>query len=188
MSDGPDFAIYKSSHHDVLKAWEDAHTNRAAYNDRMQAQLAAWGFPEGTEIVVTQSAWVTTELLGIYWPKRDVPEGWRKDGRHTRIVPYAKQKQLSAEYGALRKVPDLRRDLVALGMPHHMFAGLYVTTYATAAFTPSEFGDPEIWVKWHNTDPLASDQWWTKVKLSEYYAMVESGTDPFAKKSDETDE
>lgn len=201
MTNEPDFAIYRSSNHDVLAAWINYNEEYERWRLAWLEQVEAWGFDkEKNKPYVTNSAWGSATLIGVSWrPEKyngPLPTYWKRPSEYKTsnvIEPYwSKPKgdpQIQAEFKKLRTIPDIRRDLVALGMPHHMFLGLSVTTYALIAKTSDcEFADPEIWVKWRGTDPLASDQWWDKVKLTEYYAMVESGKDPFAKDESETNE
>lgn len=185
MSDGPDYAIYRSNHPNVLRAWEEAKAAKTEWNERVKKQLIAWGF-DNSEVMVSEDAWGPARLIGVHHMS-EVPSGWRRlnqgSGYYT-LVPYrSKPKavpEVVAAFDALVKIPDIRSDLVPYGMPYHMFTGLSVS--APALVRDGDY----VWAKWSGTDPLASDQWWEKIELSRYYKMVEGGHDPFAK-TDETD-
>lgn len=190
--------IYRSSHHDVLAAWENHKIEYEQWLANWREQVVAWGLDvDKNKPYVANSAWGPAHLVGVYWgyDRDELPLGWKRVDRGSKshiIEPYrSKPKgdpQIQAEFAALVKIPDIRRDFEKLGMPHHVFKGLSVSTYGVAPSTFIEFASPVVWIRWHDCAPENVDEtYWEHVKTSEFYAMVENGFDPFAKTEDESE-
>lgn len=185
-------SIFTSTHPDVLAAWANHEAEYKQWCEAWTTQIQAWGFdPEKNKPFVTDGVWGGCSLVGVYWGfgREAIPAGWKRvDSSRLRhvIEPYrAKAKavpEIQREYKALVKVPDIRRDLTAFGMPQHVFTGLRVTTYAARLLDNPR----AVWIRWRDAEPEVDSQWWDRIKLSDYYLMVENGCDPFAR-SDEAE-
>jgi hypothetical protein len=171
--------IYRSSHPDVLAAWDKARDDEDAYNQRLATQMKAWGF-DHTKIYVSSSAWGAPRLMAIVH-HGELPTGWRNEGGRDsgRIVPYRKNKELAAQFDALVIMPSVRKALRSEGMPDHAFRSLSVTAPGISR------RDDTVWVHWRDVEPEGVGDKWERVKLSDFYAMVEAGNDPFRSDAEE---
>lgn len=205
-----DVHIYRTSDQRVLDVWDANQRNYDEYLERRRVQLEAWGFERDIAIYTSNSAFGGARWEGIAWPEdQDPPQYWRRD-RNTpsMIVPRRSGagKRIGNEFSALMQVPSPRGDLAKVGMPSMVMrgesGGMYVNTYAAKRCEEIVNGlrKDVVWVRW-NIDPnpqqesedgdrhaFVDTDVWELIKLSEYYAMVEAGNDPFGKNEGEDDD
>lgn len=185
--------VYRSTHPDIIALVESWPQLYSEWDERCKAALTKWGF-EGHNTWTTQSGFSGVRMAGIDpGNMKRAPIGWHKEPRQDYYVPSSKpntkaQHALREEFRELQNMPDVRK-LFADSMPVFLFAGLGVVRYA------STYRDGVVWIRWPDCDPertAASEEGcrgmdgtvnrdlWERVPLSEFYAMVEAGNDPFA--------
>lgn len=161
-----DKTVYRSSHPDVLSAWETTERKHQSIGILRRTLLDELGF-EGRPGLITD-----THLLGVeHRPEHGpIPEGWRQDSRTPEaIVPDRRRslgKKIAVRFEALR-MPDPRS---FPGMP-----GTCVTGGRFLECSVREM-DGALYVGWSHPIPekhLDLDRW-ERVKLSEYYAAKEA--------------
>lgn len=176
----PSDLIYRSADPEVLAAWDQAAQTYRDYCDRRKEQLAAWGLP-GHPVYVSRSVFGNV-MRGIDKQGLSVaPPGWRTERNKGYLVPSRTTKagkKIAVEFDALVRLPDVRAALEPFGMPAHQWEGNRITAYAARR------DQDEIWIRWEDVradelDEKVDHSRWMQVKLSEYYAMVEAGNDPF---------
>lgn len=170
--------IYRSAHPDVLAAWNDGIVQFEDWKKRFNEKIVEWGFPAGHSFFVQSMGFGSgSRVVGL--AKVDsIPEGWRLESKHRLIVPARTTKAgkaVAKDFDAMRVEPNPKRRLAKLGMPTHFFWSLRVGTYGAVLD-----GDNVLWVRWSSPVDGVDDTYWQHVPLSQFYAMVESGTDPFA--------
>jgi len=167
-----DKTVYRSSHSDVLAAWHAAADAREKWADQMTAFLADYGFGSRS-VYVSHSG----RVLGVeHMDGEEVPDGWRVDTRTGYVMPRRASKagkKIGARLGELNQ-PD-PRDAVP-GMPRDCFVSLAMLTCGL------EIVGGALYATWSR--PIPEDQVdlaiWERVKLSEYYAVLEARDDETA--------
>ncbi|MDP4501017.1 hypothetical protein [Nonomuraea turcica] len=160
-----DLTIYRTTSPAVLQRWHDTENAIEAWGKQVEAALAELGMGDRT-IYYDQ---VSGRITGISTEADDIPDGWRMDRRTYHLVPRLTSKAgkaIGAKLDSLRR-PD-PRDLP--GMPKHAFAGLSFLTCGLAFMGGALYAQWSKPIPEHNVD-LAT---WERVKLSEYYAVLEA--------------
>lgn len=166
-----DLTVYRSTHPDVLAAWNKAEQRAAEIVNQRKAFLAEHGFTERT--IAVRGQW----MIGVAHPEdQPVPDGWRHDRSLTGAIVPARRTTAGKKIGAqLDKLtlPSPRKNLPG-GMPEMAWGDHRMYRPGIALI-----GDA-IYVKW-GCDPETVDQMakvdrdvWERVKLSEYYAVLEA--------------
>lgn len=174
-----DDTIYRSSHSDILAAWEQAQETWRAYVAQRAAQVEAWGFTDRPMYVTRSVFGDRVAGFGYLTGEQQAPDGWRRERGKAWMAPARttpRGKVIGREFDAVAQVPNLRRSFERFGMPTTLsVGGLRITTYE------AELYDDAVWVRWHDAEPSSEPpaEFWERVKLSEFYAMVESGVNPF---------
>lgn len=176
--------IFRSDAPTVLVCWEKTKRANEQWYADVRAFCEKWDmdYSQGRTIVYP----TYTVLIGFTPPHetrlQPPPQGWRYDQRKNEWLPALKTetgKEIKADLLALGKLFNIRHYLDGVGMPwihhseHYMRHPSVVEREGTT------------WVSW-NCDIDIIDPRWTKVKLSEFYTMVEEGNDPFARVEDVT--
>ncbi|WP_436759386.1 hypothetical protein [Streptosporangium sp. V21-05] len=172
-----DLTVYRSTHPDVLGAWHAAEQRAADITTQRKAFLAAHGF-EGRSIA-TKGRW----MIGVAHPEdQPIPDGWRLDrdldgaivpARRTRVG-----KQLGKRLDQLA-MPSARKNLPG-GMPEMAWGDHHVFRPGITLINNALIDNNALYVKW-GCDPEAIDSTvkidpavWQRMKLSEYYAVLEA--------------
>lgn len=161
-----DLVVYRTTSPDALAAWHSAVAARETWCEQMKTFLAEHNLGERTVYVSH-----TGRVLGVErFDDEDAPEGWRIDSRTGYLMPRLATrtgKQVDARLTALIQ-PD-PRDAVP-GMPKTLFVSLAMLTCGLALM------DGTLYATWSR--PIPDEQVdltaWERVKLSEYYAVVEA--------------
>ncbi|WP_068922152.1 hypothetical protein [Planobispora rosea] len=161
-----DRAVYRSTHPDVLKIWNDYDATAEEWQERINAFLAEHGFT-GRNVHFNTT---TNSIYGVKHDDGEVPAGWRIDRKYGYLVPRLTSKAgkvIDAQLGELRR-PDPRE--MVPGMPKNCLAGRHFMTCAMRSMAGA------IYVTWPRPIPESQVDLsiWERVKLSEYYAVVEA--------------
>lgn len=168
-----DLTIYRSTHPDALAAWHAAHQLAKDIGRRRRALLDQLGF-EGRQALIAEHRIIGVEHRTEHGP---IPDGWRRDrATDGAIVPDRRRgpgKKLGKQLDGLT-IPDLRKRLPG-GMPE-MVWNLADGKVHSPGFA---FMGGALYVEW-GCDPekversaTLAPEIWERVKLSEYYAVVE---------------
>lgn len=159
-----DLTVYRSTDPEVLRRWHDTKAAVEAWGDKLKAALHDLGMGD-------RQVWydqISGRLMGLARGEGETPDGWRIDRRTGYLVPRLTTKagkEIGAKLSALRR-PD-PRDLI--GMPKHVFVSLSLLTCGLKLL------DGALYVHW--SQPIPEDEvdltLWERVRLSEYYAVVE---------------
>ncbi|MGI5155773.1 hypothetical protein [Microbispora sp. CA-102843] len=173
MTSMADLTVYRSTHPGILAAWDKAHEQAEQIGRQRRQLLDELGF-EGRPALIDGRRMVGVQHTAEHGP---IPEGWRRD-QHTdgAIVPDRRRatgKAIARRLDALT-MPDFRRMLPG-GMPQ-MAWDLESGKIHWPSFALMEGAvyvrwgcDPEKAEKGDRIDP----EIWERVKLSEYYTVVE---------------
>jgi hypothetical protein len=171
----PDKIVYRSTHPDVLAHWEKTGSADAqrAWRKRVQEAIAELGFP-GRRFATT-NGFDDIDVTAIEHPdSEDIPVGWKRTKKLAGAIEPDKRRaagKRAAERLAKLTAPNPRRKLPG-GMPSMSFIG-----HSLAKPGLARHGDA-VYVTWSreledseasNIDPAI----WQRVKLSEYYAVLE---------------
>lgn len=173
-------AVYRSAASEVVAAMVAGADAERAHMERLEEALIGWGFPPKTS-----TWWQGNHCSGVEVARGDeVPSGWRrnKDGRAIPNLRTTVGKAANPEWSRLRKKPSARTPLEAVGMPGMLFVGHHLCRPGMGLV------GGEVWAHW-SEDPDGSEAkkpspigpLWSRVSLSEYYALVEAGKDPIGK-------
>lgn len=159
-----DKTVYRTTNADVLKRWHD--TNAAVTEWAKTLEIALEEMGVGGRMAFYDQ--VSGRVIGVAAHGGPIPEGWRRDRSHDRIVPARSTKPgkaIGARLDALRR-PEVR-DLP--GMPKHAMPGLCLLTVGLEEI------DGVVYAKWSR--PISEDEVdlavWERVKLSEYFRVLE---------------
>lgn len=161
---GTDLTVYRSANPEVLRRWHTTKDAVEAWGDKLKAAIEDLGLGD-RQVYYDQ---ITGRIMGVLHDDGEIPAGWRIDRRTGYLVPKLTTKagkEIGARLTALRR-PD-PRDL--LGMPKHVFVDLSLLTCGLRLM------DGALYVHW--SKPIPEDEvdltLWERVRLSEYYAVVE---------------
>jgi hypothetical protein len=168
-----DKTVYRSTHPDVLKVWDDAHKRAEEIDKARRALLDELGF-EGRPGLIDDVGIYGVQHLDEHGP---VPDGWLRDRRTEGAIVPDRRRKLGREVAGKFKgltMPDLRR-LLPGGMPSTV-----LHLEISKRFWPAiKRFDDAVYVVWgcdpeqlERADRINSEVW-ERVKLSEYYAAVE---------------
>jgi hypothetical protein len=171
---GADKTVYRTERPEVVALrgkWSDAHREMCARRDCFLSEHA----PEGAAAQIVEGVWGRM-MVGISLDGRadEVPDGWRLDPRQGFLVPRRNTRRGKTIVEALGKVrmANPRDDLP--GMPSLHWAG------RSFAWPAVEFHGEAMYVVWGGGGPPAEEidsDVWERVRLSEWYAMVERYVD-----------
>lgn len=181
-------AVYASSAPEVLAAYQAGVDRREAYATRLCDLREQWGFPRDHPI------WTRgTYLLGLDAKIDPIPPGWRLNKNH-HLIPNRRTsigKAVDPVWQKVRRGVSSRAPMAKVGMPIRLFIGDWL---CEARFV---LHDGAVWVSWgHDPESDARrsrspadeiGEQWRRVPLSEYYALVEAGNDPFATRPEPTE-
>jgi hypothetical protein len=166
-----DLVVYRSAHPEVLAHWHNTIQARKDWRVKVNETIADLGFP-GRRFATNGS-----RVIGVEHTDGDVPEGWRQDrDLRSAIVPARRTtagRRIGDRLDALRRVEF--RDNLPGGMPH-----LACCATDMAFMRPGVvlLGDA-VYVDWsgeieeRDASHIDTDVW-ERIKLSEYYAAVET--------------
>lgn len=166
----PDLVVYRSTHPDVLASIEAYRAAMVTWQAAAAALLTELGFTDRGFVVATAFGfrWIT----GVEYRDGDcIPDGWRRveRGKSQGLVPDKRRKvgkKAHARMEDTQPPADLRASLP--GMPGEQLIG-------GASLTPAlrEMAGA-VWVSWRNEVSGVDPEIWERVKLSEYYALLEA--------------
>lgn len=173
----PDRVVYRSTHPDVLAHWEKTGSAEAqqAWRERVNQTLAELGFADRR--FATTDGFETIEVTGVeHQDGEEIPVGWKTTKKlFGAIVPDKRRAagKRAAERLATLTAPSPRRKLPG-GMPGACFAS---AGFALMRPGLARHGDA-VYVTWSDEleEPTADKidpAVWERVKLSEYYAVLE---------------
>jgi len=161
-----DLTVYRTTAATAIIAWHTAVAAREAWSTDMQAFLEEHGLGDRS-VYISHGG----RPLGVTHNEgQDVLEGWRVDSRTGYLMPRLKTKagkQIDARLTELRQ-PDPRDSMP--GMPRECFVSLALLTCGLQII-----GDV-LYATWSRPIPeeLVNLTIWEKVKLSEYYRVLEA--------------
>lgn len=160
-----DVTVYRTTNPAIVKQWHDTNAAVTEWAKTLEAALEEMGV--GGRMAFYDS--VSGRVIGVAAKGGAIPEGWRRDRSHDRIVPARSTKPgkaIGAKLDALRR-PEVRN---LPGMPKHAMPGLCLLTIGL------RFMDGAVYAKWSR--PIPEDEVdlsiWQRVKLSVYYAVLET--------------
>lgn len=190
----PDECAYRSTHPDVLAAWEKRCTDSVAWNEAVFAWCDELGIPRRIMLAGDQ-------LTGFPDPgTAAIPDGWRITERRGAQVMVPDQRTKVGK-AAAKRLRDFPRHPVASdlpGMPDEVWvpAGRFDGACAIHRAQGVTLHDGALWVRWQlrpevveaprgglpNTMPdfrrqVFDGALWERVKLSEYHAAVEEAAE-----------
>lgn len=189
----PDAIIFRSTHPDVLQAWDDWVAGRRSSADALKA-LASQIDPDGNEREVLAYAatgtWPATAvgLKALPQDREAPPTGWRHidPGRgldHCFILPYRRSKQGKEIYELIKAWQQPQLDIP--GMPRESWVYRGAPHGAMAVLSPGiAVIDRVVYAKWAGDADLSADRsmsdrrtvdpsMWEPCPLSEFYAATE---------------
>ena len=167
-----DQTVYRSSHPATLATWHDTHKLADEIGERRRALLDALGF-EGRTALVNDRRLVGVEHREQHGP---IPEGWRHDPSVSGAIVPDRRRKVGKDVGKKfdeLTLPDLRRSLPG-GMPEMAIGDGKAHWPSIALIADAIYVkwrcDPEKVERGNRIDP----EMWQRIKLSEYYAVVEA--------------
>lgn len=162
--------VYRSSHPDVLAKWDARQRDLHDWRDRFHAECANLGIDPDK---VQGNTW-SGNITGVRYNDGDpIPEGWRHDKRSGQLRPALKTaagKRIDAALKTMRR-PEPADDIP--GMPYTYWPdegnGIYrvrMRLHGGALYA--------VWPCPVGSDLGVDLALWERVKLSEFYAMVEA--------------
>jgi hypothetical protein len=175
-----DLVVYRSTHSDVLAHWQATASAEAqnAWREKVEAVLAELGFP-GRRFATSGNT--DRKVIGVEHPHgEEVPEGWRRSRELPEAIVPARRTSVGKRIGKqLDKLilPNPRKGMPG-GMPHIAFAAKVPQFLQPGV---ARRGDA-VYVTWSGEldegDAAHIDPgFWERVKLSEYYAVLEAEKD-----------
>jgi hypothetical protein len=169
-----DKTVFRSTHPDTLAAWDDVHKRAEEVDRARRTLLDELGF-EGRPGFIGDIGIYGVQHLDEHGP---VPDGWRRDANtYEAIVPDRRRKigkEVGEKFEALN-MPDLRKAL-----PGRMPVTVLNLEISKRHWPAIKRFDDAVYVVW-GCDPEKLERGdridskvWERIKLSEYYAVVEA--------------